>query len=205
LPPILGDPEALAAEVIRRAQHKAVEIVEDARLEAASLLGNAEQESEALRRKSEHDLELRVAALVRRNTARSELEARRRSIQLREAPINRVWHAAEAQLRNLVQQPGYLDILRGCALRAARELGVSELLLAADPIGHRLLSAKILDQWSSKAGIRFRRAMEPAATWGGLVATSGRLRFDATFSTHLELAQLTLRERVFQILSEEKP
>lgn len=201
--PILGDPEALVAEVIRRAQHRAVEITDDARRQAASLLQSAEQEIQILRRQSEHATELQVAALLRRNAAHAELDACRHAIQLREAPLNRVWSAAEQQLRNLVRQPHYLDILKVCALRAARELGVPELQLASDPVGHQLLTAEILDQWSAAARITFCRATVPAATWAGLLATSGRLRFDATFPTQLELACLTLRERVFQILSKE--
>lgn len=204
MPAILGDPEALAADVIRRAQHRAVEISEEARRNAASILESAEQESESLRRQSEDATKRQVAALVRRNAARAELEARRRLIQLREAPINRVWLASEERLRNLVKQPAYRDILKPCALRAARELGANELMLAADPVGHELLSTEWLDQWSNEAGVQFRRAPEPAATWGGLLVTSGRLRFDATFPTQLELARVALRQQVFQILSKGK-
>jgi vacuolar-type H+-ATPase subunit E/Vma4 len=202
---ILGDPEALAAAVIRRAQHRAVEIAEDARRHAASILKSSEQESESLRRQSEDATERQVAALVRRNAARTELEARRRLTQLREEPVNRVWIASEERLRSLVKQPAtYRDILKCCALRAARELGAKELVLAADPVGHELLSAKSLDQWSKEGGVQFRRAPEPAATWGGLLITAGRLRFDATFPTQLELARVTLRESVFEILSRGK-
>lgn len=201
---ILGDPEALAADVIRRAQHRAVEIAEDARRQAASALESAKQESESLRRQSERATARQVAALVRRNAARAELEARRRWIELREAPINSVWLAAEERLRNLVKQPAYRDILKRCALRAACELGTNELTLAADPEGHELLSMETLKQWSKEAGVQFRRAPEPAAAWGGLLVTSGRLRFDATFPTQLELARVTLREHVFQILSKGK-
>jgi hypothetical protein len=79
------------------------------------------------------------------------------------------------------------------------------LLLAADPVGHNLLSPEILEQWSKEAGVRFLRAAEPAATWGGLLATSGRTRFDATFPTQFALAQETLREQVFHVLSPESP
>lgn len=201
---ILGDPEALAADVIRRAQHRAVEIAEKARRQAASILDRATQESESLRRQSEQATEQQVAALLRRNAARAELEARRRLIQLREVPINRVWLAAEERLRKLVKQPAYREILKRCALRAARELGVNELMLAADPTGHELLSTESLDQWSEEAGVQFRLAPEPATTWGGLLVTSRRLRFDAMFPTQLELAQVTLREQVFQILSKGK-
>jgi vacuolar-type H+-ATPase subunit E/Vma4 len=202
---ILGDPEALLAEVSRRAHHRAVEIAEEAGRRATAILEGAKQESESIRRQSGEAAERRLAALVRRNAARAELEAQRRFIVLREAPIDRVWHAAEEELRGLVQQPIYQDVLKHCALAAARELGVSELVLAADPVGHELLSTEALEQWSEEAGVQFHRAKEPAATWGGLLATSGRTRFDATFPTQFSLAQVTLRERVFQILSQETP
>jgi vacuolar-type H+-ATPase subunit E/Vma4 len=202
---ILGDPEALAAEVSRRAHHRAVEIAEEAGRRAAAILESAKQETESIRRQSGEAAERQLATLIRRNSARAELEAQRRFIILREAPINRVWQAAEEQLRGLVQQPIYQDILKRCALAAARELGVSELVLAADPVGHELLSPEALAQWSKEAGVQFHRAKEPAATWGGLLATSGRTRFDATFPTQFGLAQATLRERVFQILSHSLP
>jgi V/A-type H+/Na+-transporting ATPase subunit E len=202
--PILGDPEALAADVIRRAQQRAVEIAEQARRQAASILEGAKQESDSLRRQSERATEQEVAALVRRNAAHAELEARRRFAQLRELPINRVWVAAEERLRNLVRQPAYRDVLKRCALCAARELGADELILASDPVGHALLTRENLDPWSKEAGVSFRRAPEPARTWGGLLVTSGRLRFDATFPTQLQFAPLLLREQVFQVLSKEK-
>ena len=200
---ILGDPEALAAEVGRRAHHRAVEIAEEAGRRATAILEGAKQESESIRRQSTEAADRELAALVRRNSARAELEARRRFVLLREGPIDRVWHAAEEKLRDLVQQPAYRDVLKRCALRAATELAAAELFLAADPVGHDLLSIETLEQWSSEAGVRFLRAEAPAVAWGGLLATSGRVRFDATFPALFDVAKVTLRERVFQILSKE--
>jgi vacuolar-type H+-ATPase subunit E/Vma4 len=197
---ILGDPEALAAEVIRRTQLRAVEIAEQARRRAETVLESAKEQSQSLSQQSERAREREIAAVEKRNEARAELESHRRLIQLREAPIDRVWQAAEERLRNLVKQPEYRDVLKRCALRAARELGVNELTLASDPLGHELLSSELLKQWSKETGIQFRRAREPAQTWGGLLATSERLRFDATFPTELELARMSLRDQVFQIL-----
>lgn len=198
---ILGDPEALLAEVSRSAHHKAVEIDDDARRRAAAILEGAKEESESLRRQSEQEAQHQVEALARKNAALAELEAQRRFILLREAPMDRVWSAAEERLRHLVRQPGYLDVLKHLALRAAQELGTGEVILAADPVGHQLLSGEILNAWSSEAGIRFRRAPEPAASWGGLLATSGRSRLDLTFSTRVAEAKATLRERVFEALT----
>ncbi len=201
---ILGDPEALAAEVSKRAHHRAVEIVEEARRRATAIIEGAKEESESVRRESEQAAEREVAALIRRNAARIELEAQRRFILLREAPIQRVWQAAEERLRALVQHPNYRDILKRCAVSAARELGATDVTLAADLVGHELLSPQTLAQWSQEAAVEFRRAPQPAAAWGGLLATSGRVRVDATFPTRLATAQARLREQVFQILSKGK-
>jgi vacuolar-type H+-ATPase subunit E/Vma4 len=198
---ILGDPEALAAEMIRRAQHRAVEIAEKARLQAASIVDGAKQEAEALRRQSEQEIEQKIEALVRQGTAHAELEAQRRFVLLREAAIEGVWRAAEERLRQLVKVPGYQAVLKRFARRAARELGTNELTVAADPVGHELLSAEVLKQWSEETGTLFHRSPEPISAWGGLLATSGRVRFDLTFQTQLNLAQETLRARVFEILS----
>jgi len=198
---VLGDPEALAADVVRRAQLKAVQITEEAKRRAASILNAAEEESIALRRRSEEATEKQIRALSRRNAARAELEVKRRLAQLREEPIQNVWAATEEQLRKLVEQPAYLDVLKHLALRGAREIDAGDPVLAADPTGHKFLSSERLKEWSEEARVQFHRAAEPADTWGGLIVTSGRFRFDATFSTQLYLARASLRETVFQILS----
>jgi vacuolar-type H+-ATPase subunit E/Vma4 len=181
-----------------------VEIAEDARRRAAAILESAREEADSIRRRSKEEIERQVGALIRRKAARAELEAKRRLLMLRETTIKRVWDVAEQRLRELVRQPGYREVLRCCATRAARELGARELVLAADPIGHDLLSAETLQQWSQEAGVRFLRATKPASSWGGLIATSGRSRFDASFSTQLAAAHQGLRERVFELLSKGK-
>jgi vacuolar-type H+-ATPase subunit E/Vma4 len=202
---IFGDPEALAAEVIRHAQQKAVEVAEEARRRAEGILARAEKQEESLRHIQEEAIQRELATRERRNISRAELDARRRFLQLREVPIERVWRAAEEQLRNLTKQPNYREVLKLCAMFAARELGVTELTLAADAVGHELLSSDALEQWSLQAGCSFTRARQPIDAWGGLLATTGRLRFDATFPTQLERARTTLRESVFHTLSEGNP
>ena len=88
------------------------------------------------------------------------------------------------------------------ALAAAHSLAAATVVLAADPVGHALLAPARLAAWSSTAEVQFRRAAEPAATWGGLIASDdgGRRQIDATFPTRLALAQEELRERVAALL-----
>lgn len=201
---ILGDPEALVAEVSRRAHQKAVQIAEDARRRSAAILEGAEKESESIRRGVSLDVERQTAALLRRNAARAELESRRRFIEKREEPIERVWRAAEQRLRGLMKEPGYSEILKRLAFRAAHELGTNELTLASDAVGHGLLTDDLLERWSRESGVRFlRAAVQPVAVWGGLIATSGRVRLDLSFATRLASARAGLRERAFELLNRE--
>ena len=209
---ILGDWEALIAEIKRRAQHRALEKEEDANKRSEAILTDAGQRRVSIVRQLEQEAGLQLAALVRRSRAKGELEARRHFAILREQPIDQVWREAEARLRALVPRPEYRDVLHGLAMLAVRELGGpaglmasrpggGELVLAADPAGHALLTPEILERWSREAQVQFVRAQNPAATWGGLLATSGRNRFDATFPTRLAEAQRALRERVFEVLT----
>jgi vacuolar-type H+-ATPase subunit E/Vma4 len=197
----LGDPEALVAEITRRAHQRAVGLEEEARKRAAAILADANEESESIRRRAQQEADDQLAALRRRSAAREDLEARRRIALLREEPIDRVWRATEERLHPLVRQPDYREVLKRLAFLAAHELGGTECVLAADPTGHALLVPETLEEWSREAGCQFRRAEEPAETWGGLLATSGRARVDATFTTQLALARRVLREEVFSVLS----
>jgi vacuolar-type H+-ATPase subunit E/Vma4 len=202
---ILGDWEALTAEIKRRAQHRALEQEKDTSQRSAAILTEAGERRATILRRLEQESELQLAAMIRRSSAKGELEARRRFAILREQPIDQVWQDAEARLRALVAQPEYLDVLQRLALLAARELGAGEFVLSADPVGHSLLTPEVLEQWSARAKVKFVRAQHPADTWGGLLATSGRSRFDATFPTRLVVARRTMRERVFEALTEGQP
>ena len=200
---ILGDPEALVAEVSHRAHQKAVQIAEDARRRSAAIVEGAQKESQTIRRDAMLDAERQTAALLRRNAARAELESQRHFIQKREQPIERLWCTAEERLRGIMKGPDYADDLKRLAFRAAHDLGTKELMLASDAVGHRLLTDDLLERWSQESGVRFQRATQPGARWGGLIAVSGRMRVDFSFATRLAFARAGLRERVFEILNRE--
>lgn len=207
---ILGNCEALIVEIKRRAQHRAREKEEGATKRSAAILTDAGEQRAVIERQVQQQGDIELALLLRRSRAKGELEARRHFAILREKPIEQVWKEAEARLRALVGGPEYQDILQRLAMRAVRELGSpagssreqrTEFVLAADPVGHTLLIPELLEQWSRQAQVKFVRSHNPADTWGGLLVTSGRNRFDATFSTRLAETQRTLRERVYEALT----
>ncbi len=202
---ILGDVEALVSEITRRARQRAVELETDAQREASRVMEEAAQESQAVRAQCERESAAELETIERRGKAQGELESRRHYTKLRETSLDRVWTAAEERLRRLTADPAYPEALKCLALDAARELAGKEVILAAGAEGHDLLTNDRLKEWSEEAQVEFRRAPEPASAWGGLVATQGRCRVNATFPVLLELAKTSLRERVFQALTRNEP
>jgi vacuolar-type H+-ATPase subunit E/Vma4 len=203
---ILGDPDALVAEISRRARQRAVSLEAEAQHQISTILDQAQKDCESIRAQEERETAAALESIAQRSKAQGELGARREFTLRREALLDRVWAGAEERLRNLTResQP-YLEILKQLALRGARELGGAEILLAADPVGHPLLTPDRLKEWSAEVHVEFRRAGQAAQTWGGLLATRGRTRFNASFPHQLAAARDSLRERVFQILTEEEP
>ena len=196
----MGDLEALLADIRRRAQQQGLDVETGARQRAEAVLAAAEPNgaelADALLREAARDTE----ALRLRILSQGELDARHRFIQARERILDSVWREVEARLRQLVTTPGYARVLESLAQLAARELASRRVVLAADPAGHRLLTQERLASWGRQVGVSFESAEEPANTWGGLLAYSGRERYDATLSGRLELAREVLREQVFEQL-----
>jgi vacuolar-type H+-ATPase subunit E/Vma4 len=202
---ILGDVEALVAEILRHAHQCAVELDEQAKKQVSSILSQAQQETESVRARAEQETAEALKSLDRRSKAQGELEAHRRFASLREDPLDGVWAAAADRLRSLTSEPCYIEVLKHLAMTAARELARNNIVLAADPRGHELLTAERLKDWSAEAQVEFQRSPAPAPAWGGLLATSGRTRINATYSHRLALAKTVLREGVFDILTRQEP
>ena len=131
------------------------------------------------------------------------LEVLRRRLVARELLLDQVWAEAERQLRELPGEALYLEVLHRLALSAARVLGQGAIVLAADAVGHNLLTPPLLAEWSEGVEVCFVRAEQPAPIWGGLLArdVDARRQIDASFATRLALARAELREQVAKVLA----
>ena len=201
MPEVIGELGGFLAEIRRQAQQRVMAIEQEAEKQASAILAEAasriQQSAAEMDRKAARQTEQEA----RQIRARGELEARRLLLTRREALLEGVWKQAEARLRALVQSQNYREVLKRLALEAAGELAECEIILAADPVGHDLLTPELLESWSAESGITFRRSAQPAAAWGGLLATSGRMQCDNTLATRLALTSQTRREDVFQLLT----
>ena len=197
----MGELGGFLAEIRRQAQQRALAIEQEAEKQASAILAETASQIQQSAGEVDRKAARQAEQEARQIRARGELEARRLLLTSRETLLERVWKQAEARLRALVHSPNYRDVLKRLALEAAGELAEREITLAADATGHDLLTPEVLESWSAESGITFRRSAQPAAAWGGLLASSGRIQCDNTFATRLALTSKTRREDVFQLLT----
>jgi len=202
MPEVVGDVGELAAIVRRTAQQEALNLVAESQQQGQSILAAAQVEAERIRAAALAAAERRAERECRQLHAQAHLEARRQHFLAREQLLEQVWQMAEDRLHALTSTTEYVDILQSLALAAAKKLASDTVTLAADPVGHPLLTPERLDAWSRSAGVHFVRATQALPTFGGLAATdaTGRRQIDATFATRLRLVRETLREDVAALL-----
>jgi V/A-type H+/Na+-transporting ATPase subunit E len=143
-----------------------------------------------------------IMADARHQTIQTQLDAR-------EKVLEQVWQDAEKKLREVVESSSYEQVLKQLALLAIQTIGSGQIQLAADPIGHKLLTESKLKHWSTEATkssgkeVTFTKVDQPLDTWGGLIATnqSAKKRLDARFPQRLKFAEDELRDAIFAELT----
>jgi vacuolar-type H+-ATPase subunit E/Vma4 len=205
---VIGDLEDLLDAIRLTAHGKAKDKETQAEHQADRIVKQAQQEAEHMRQEILHQSRAEAQAEHRTRLAAASLQAQSQRLKAREELLQQVWEEAEGQLRDLVGSDRYATVLRQLAWFAVRTLGPGDLVLAADPQGHELLSQDLLAKWSEEASnqfgaaVTFKRAAKPADTWGGLIATGrqGKQQMDARFPVRLEIAHSELRDEISQRL-----
>jgi V/A-type H+-transporting ATPase subunit E len=207
---VIGDLEDLLEAIRLTAHGRAKDKETQAEHRADRIVKQAQQEADQLHEQILRQGHAQAQAERRQRLAEAAQQAQSQRLRAREEILQEVWEKAEAQLRDLVDSDDYATVLRQLAWLAVRTLGAGDLILAADPRGHELLSQDRLDSWSEEASdafgtaVSFERAAKPADTWGGLIATQkqGKEQMDAWFAVRLEIAHSELRDEISQRLME---
>lgn len=204
----IGSLDDLSASVEQAAERKADDRKQEARRRAQDMIEEAEEDAERIHAEILEDARQRAQEKRRQRLTEARQAAMRQRLAAREEILDRVWERAENELRELVEEEAYSQVLNRLARQALQLLGTGQLLLAADPRGHDLLIDERLTAWSEEASeefdasVEFERAPEPLDAWGGLVASKNeeRKRVDARFSERLEIARSEIREAIFERL-----
>lgn len=205
---IIGDVQELASAVGHITRSEADEIRRQAEQRAEGIRRAAGERAAEARTRVLEEAESEADRIRRRREAQTFRTHQQEYLRERERLLEEVWRRAEERLRSLRESPdGYVEALRRLAFAAARILGPGEVTLSSDPVGHELLTADRLEQWSlefqQKSGMEaaFQRSPAPIESSGGLIAGRGESRIDATFATRLVLAREEIRAEVFEQMS----
>jgi V/A-type H+-transporting ATPase subunit E len=209
---MIGNLDQLETTIQCAGRGEAHTMIKEAEERANRIREEARQKADTIRTERVCEARARAKQQYRQQRAEAAQTARRAYLTTREELLDQVWQQAEQQLRQLPDDTeAYANALHRLTRVAIQTLGTGRLLLAADPNGHKLLTAQRLQAWSESASdeygetVTLERADEPLNTWGGLVVTDGeqRRRVDATFATRLAVARQELRDTLFQYMVQE--
>ncbi len=202
---IRGDVDGLVAHVRRRTEGRALALVHQTDVHVDRIECEGRARAEAI----EADLieAGRVASREagRQRRAVADLERRRRRLEAREARLERVWTAAEAELERCMEGPEGLTTLGPLARAAAARLGGDEVAVRLDAGLLERVDADDVAGWSDPAGPRLRLDPRPLERGHGLVVSAGRAAVDVTLEGRLQGARERLRDEVAGLLAATAP
>lgn len=154
-----------------------------------------------------------ACAVVRREVlAAAEARMLRRSLDAREARLERVWQAAEAEVARRLAADASAPLPPALAQRyaelardAAGRLGGDEVLVRLDARALASLPAADVEAWTMLDGPSIALDPAPLEAGHGVVARAGRASVDATFEARLRQAKERLRGEVAALLAGRSP
>jgi vacuolar-type H+-ATPase subunit E/Vma4 len=199
---LLGDIDALVAQVRRRTEQRALALVTqtDTHVDRIECEGRARAEAIEADLIETGRVASREAGRQRRAVA--DLQRRRRRLEAREARLDRVWQSAAAELERRVAGPDGLAVLAVLARDAAARLGGDEVQVRLGADQRDRIDAEVVAGWSGPAGPRLRWDPRPLERGSrGVIVSAGRVSVDATLEGRLQQARERLRDEVAALLT----
>jgi len=196
---VLGDVDALASEVHRRTEARALALLRRAKEEAADIAAAAAAGAAAAAAAVADDAANATRDAVRERLARAAAARRARALAAREERLERVLADAARALERAPPDPAALERL---AVAAAARLAAAEVTVRLHAAALAALEPAVAERWAARPPPRLRLDRTPLpGTGGGLVVVAGRASVDATVATRLDLARVRLRGEVAALLA----
>jgi vacuolar-type H+-ATPase subunit E/Vma4 len=196
-----GNIELLTQAVMSEARADADQLLAEARSKAESIRRQAEEQA-AAERKALFERAAQDADRIRRQaTATAEIKARMLQLEHREKMLADVFDAARKQLPGVQRWKEYEEIVNQLLREGLIKLGTGTANIHADEHSGRLLTKKKLDLIGKELNMKLSLKKPLSKGTGILVETTdGRMHYDNTLETRMELMQSTLRSPVYKIL-----
>jgi vacuolar-type H+-ATPase subunit E/Vma4 len=200
----------LESYIKRHAREQALNQIAEAESQAARVLEQANTRVRLIEAETDENTQRQIAQNRRRLIARATLQARQALVERREALMATVWERVSAALRAPQARETRLALLERVIAQAAEQLGGGALEVQANAEDLALLTKALptLEQrLPAQAAPALTLAAEPAPIWGGAIVRRLDTHevVDNSLNQRLRLAQESLREQVFEWLTQAAP
>ncbi|MGC9520341.1 MAG: V-type ATP synthase subunit E family protein [Anaerolineae bacterium] len=197
---------ALRAAAKAEAEGDRWRILSDAQKTARTIRERAKVEAEALRARIISDASKEVDQIHRSAIAEGQSEATAHRLQKREELLSEVFGLAEERLQDAAKLEGWTEITEALVKDAVEHLpGVASVLVRADPQTRGMFDEDALTRLAEATEVEIAFGDDLSERIGVVVESSdGRFRYDNTLQTRLDRRRLTLRSRIYDILTEER-
>ena len=190
-------------------------IESDARKEADKILGEAKKRASELRmytekqigsilREAEEKARTQSEAIKKKVLSGVEIEAKRKSLYLKEKIFSEVLSRVKEEFKSLIQTPSYRTVLLNWIVEAAVGLGVDEAIVSTSKNEQHLIDEELLrraeKQVSDILGKNVKlRLSRNSGTQQGIVLTAsdGRTAFNNQVATRLLRYQQKIRDLIY--------
>jgi V/A-type H+/Na+-transporting ATPase subunit E len=191
----------------------ATEILEDVKKEATKIILGAENEAQEILKKAKEDADKTYADLLadaqskgeigkRKMKSSTEVEVRNRLLRAKEELVNTAFDEALIRLNEFVQTESYHDHLLKLIQEAVKDIDSDTLVVYVNSKDREWLLNNNLDKLSEKLRVKLILADEAENSIGGCIIKTpdGKMSYDNTFESRLQLLRPVLRVRLAEML-----
>jgi V/A-type H+-transporting ATPase subunit E len=191
----------------------ATEILEDVKKEAQGIIRGAEKEAQEILEKGKENAEKTYAELLadakskgenrkRKMKSSTEVEVRNRLLRAKEELVNTTFDEALSRLNEFVQTKSYQNHLLKLIQEAVKQIDSDTLVIYVNSKDREWLLDGDLDRLSEKLKVKLILADEAENCIGGCIVKTpdGKMSYDNTFESRLQLLRPVLRVRIAKML-----
>ena len=201
--------DELIQAIEEEARREADRIVQEAQKAVEQRRGTGEERAESVLREAERKAQEQAETIKKRTDSRISAELRRLSLQKQEEFFRETLKEVSRKLEEMIEKPGYSDVLRGWIVEAVIGLNVKEATVIASKKEMPLLDSELLEQARGELEALTGRKIdlrvadsEPLLSQGVMAyAREGKLVFDNRVDTRLLRYRSEIRRVIYGELS----
>ena len=140
----IREKEKEGEELINKARADAKKIIEDAKKQAGEKIRFAESRAKSIIEEAQKKAEEQIKNLEKKYQSFIELEKKKRKIKLRENVYELVIDGVKKRLREMIEEPGYRDILKNWIIEAGIGLFEEKAILRSSESECKLIDEELL-------------------------------------------------------------